>query len=150
MPPSNSRYMRNVVETNGKVATALGYRAKRVNVKPYKDAERRYEFEVTTLWGTTTVRVPKNDKQAAINEACPAFTEGSHDDELLKWLGRMAVRYDFEFTLKIIQKNGARWVVTVTFNGKKKKFHSPVERFPAARPLAEAVVYIYLEIVRTK
>ena len=159
MPPSNSRYMRSEIEMNGLVAAAIGYRAKFIKTltlsvtnikdKPGTKPRKRKEhhFEVSTLWGTTHAFVQKKSEQAAIEEVSPAFTEGNHDGELLKWLGRMAVHYDFEFTLKVVQKNGAHWVVTVTFEGKKKKFRSPVKKFPVSRPLSEAVVYVRKEII---
>ncbi len=151
MPPLNTRHYRADVELCGRVAKALGWKAKRVGKKVKRDKDkkvikRQYAFEIKTPWGTTTITVDKDDPNFAIQEAAPAFHE-SFDDLMLAWLGRKAVHHDFEFSLRVIRKKGAQWAVYVTTPKIKKVFKRSVEGFPSSRPIAEAVDYVYREIL---
>lgn len=148
MPRSNGRYFKNDIELCGRVAKALGWTAKRTKAKPKKQKDKKlYEYEIQTNWGKMLFWFhKKDDADAAINEASPAFHE-SHEDVMLTWLGRKSVHHDFTFVLKTLTIGGVHWAAVITAGETKKVIKRPVQGFPASRPIAEAVDYVYREIL---
>ena len=134
MPPSNSRYTKDVIDLCETVATAIGYRAS-------KSKKNKGHYDVHTPDGTCQVKA-KSAKDA-IRIAAPDFTE-SQETVMLNWLGRQAVQEDFGFKIEVTTPKGkpACWKVVVADGRKKKVFKSRSLQFPAARPLAEAVAHV--------
>lgn len=142
MPPPNSRYSREDIRLSGIVAEALGYKARLVKANKYA---------VTTIWGPAEIVVRAKTRRAAIETVAPAFTE-CHETPMLNWLGRQAVYVDFEFKFNVEFTAGeipAHWRIVIRSEFGKKTFRSPSLKFPAARPLAQAVAYVYRKFVRS-